>query len=127
MLSIGRSVTHELGVRSAIGRFDSPAWYSNKSNRYQYTVPKVYVITLIIGLGNSMLTEVARPDPAIDEINFEFPLIRSLHASKYIPCENASDIDHTSVNVEYILEMIVNNSCQGPYRWLSARLLYLHC
>ena len=26
MLSIGRSVSHELGVRSAIGRFDSPAW-----------------------------------------------------------------------------------------------------
>ena len=27
MLSIGRSVSHELGVRSAIGRFDSPAWF----------------------------------------------------------------------------------------------------
>ena len=26
MLSIGRSVSHELGVRSTIGRFDSPAW-----------------------------------------------------------------------------------------------------
>ena len=27
MLSIGRSVSHELGVRSTIGRFDSPAWF----------------------------------------------------------------------------------------------------
>ena len=32
MLSIGRSVTHELGVCSAIGRFDSPACIQTSKN-----------------------------------------------------------------------------------------------